>query len=102
MQCYKLFQEFFVRSASTPGVNFINVYAQILRARSKKHKISVKSSVSFYTFGILGSKSCAKDVDEIDTWPNESSISLRLKESKYLLAPKSLLGKNPCSAMMTK
>ncbi len=35
---------------------------------SSKRKISVKSSVSFYAFGIGLPKSCAKDVDEIDTW----------------------------------
>jgi hypothetical protein len=32
--------------------------------RSQMRKISVK--LSFYTFGILVGKSCAKNVDEID------------------------------------
>jgi hypothetical protein len=36
--------------------------------RSQKRKNSVKSSVSFYTFGIYEHKGCSKNVDEIDTW----------------------------------
>jgi hypothetical protein len=35
--------------------------------RSQKRKNSVKLSVSFYAFGIRARKSCAKNVDEIDT-----------------------------------
>jgi len=34
---------------------------------SQKRKNSVKSSVSFYTFGIYRRKSCSKNIDEIDT-----------------------------------
>ncbi len=35
--------------------------------RSQKRKNSVKTLVSFYDFGIHTRKSCAKNIDEIDT-----------------------------------
>ncbi len=37
----------------------------------------------------------------IGPWPQESSRSLILGESQDLLSPRSFLGRNPCSAMIT-
>jgi len=49
--------------------------------RSKKCKISVKSSVSFYAFGTWVPKSYSKNVDEIDIWSTKVQIdSLALKK----------------------
>jgi hypothetical protein len=36
--------------------------------RSQKRKNTVKSSVSFYVFGIYKQKSCAYNIDEIEPW----------------------------------
>jgi len=51
--------------------NYVSIsstfYEQLFMPRSQKRKNSVKSSVSFYAFGICVHKSCAKNVDEIDT-----------------------------------
>jgi hypothetical protein len=43
------------------------IYAKLL-CSSQKRKNSIKLSVSFYAFGIYVHKSCAYNVDEIDTW----------------------------------
>jgi len=53
----------------TPGLNFINVLStSFMHAKPKSVKKTVKSSVSFYAFGIYVRKSCTKNIDEIDTW----------------------------------
>ena len=42
-------------------------YVQLLLVDPESVKITVKSSVSFYAFGIYRCKSCLMNVDEIDT-----------------------------------
>jgi len=45
---------------STPGLNFTNIFIRSFYSRSsQKRKNSVKSSVSFYAFGIYRRKSCS-------------------------------------------
>jgi len=56
-------------SKSTPGVNFTNfLRTAFTLVDPKSIKNTVKSSVSFYAFGICEHKSCTENVDEIDTW----------------------------------
>jgi len=51
------------------GVNFTNVLRTAFALVDPESvKNTVKSSVSFYTFGINERKSCTLNVDEIDTW----------------------------------
>jgi len=51
------------------GVNFTNVLrAAFTLVDPESFKNTVKSSVSFYAFGICGRKSCTKSVDEIEPW----------------------------------
>jgi hypothetical protein len=53
----------------TSGLNFTNIFMHSFYASSsQKRKISVRLSVSFYSFGIYRRKSCLKNVDEIDPW----------------------------------
>jgi hypothetical protein len=45
--------------------------------RSQKCKNTIKSSVSFYAFGICAHKSCSENIDEIDTWLSQAIAALR-------------------------
>jgi len=56
--------------------------------RSPKHKISVKSSVSFFAFGIRAHKSCVKNVAEIDTWIDFTNFYAKLLHTKIPKAQK--------------
>ena len=52
----------------TPGLNFINILRTAFTLVDPKSvKNTLKSSVSFYAFGIYVRKSCTFNVDEIDT-----------------------------------
>ncbi len=52
-----------------PGLNFINVlHIAFTLVDPKSIKNTVKSSVSFYSFGICGRKGCTQNVDEIQPW----------------------------------
>ncbi len=51
----------------TPGVNFINVLrTTFVLVVPESVKNTVKSSVSFYAFGIYECKSCTQNVDEFE------------------------------------
>jgi len=51
----------------TPGIDFTNILrTAFVLVDHESVKNTVKSSVSFYAFGIYESKSCTYDVDEID------------------------------------
>ncbi len=55
------------RMRNLPGVNFINVLCTaFVLIDPKGVNNTVKSSVSFYAFGIYKRKSCTKNVDEME------------------------------------
>jgi len=67
-----------------PGGNFINVlHTAFALVDPKSVKNTVKSSVSFYAFGIYERKSCTYNVDEIEPWW-QTTILLPLIYFHYL------------------
>ncbi len=83
-------------------VNFTNMFiSSFYLWRYQKPKNTLKTSVSFFNLGIWKSKSCSKNVDEIDTWGqfhkrSTSSFfalrSQRLKKADNLTVFFTLLG----------
>ncbi len=69
----------------TPGLNFINVLRTAFTLIDPKSvKNTVKSKVSFYTFGIYGRKSCLLNIGEIDTWMPPSYNKNLTMEGNFL------------------
>jgi len=65
-------------TGSNLGLNFINVLRTAFSLVDPESvKNTVKSSVSFYTFGICACKSCTKNVDEIEPRSRKRKISVK-------------------------